>query len=164
MWKYTQKHFKDDLAAEKNKMVLVYGIILLSCIAQTLFFLVEIKVLFCQTEDWRFINTIVSFLWNLPLTVGVCYLHHTNYAIPAMIEYPAAVIERQQEQIEKASSQASMNSSRNELDQPLAQQKTASSSQQPDEMLEETFGEMDVTYVEEGDDDDRIMQWRLFEI
>jgi len=57
-----------------------------------------------------------------------------------------------------------MNSSRNELDQPLAPQKTASSSQQPDEMLEETFGEMDVTYVEEGDDDDRIMQWRLFEI
>jgi hypothetical protein len=47
MWKYTQKHFKDDLAGEKNKMVLTYGIILLSCLMQTLFFLAEIHTLFC---------------------------------------------------------------------------------------------------------------------
>ena len=59
MWRYLQNYFKQDLANEKNKLLCMYGLVMLSSIVQSLIFLAEIEDLFCQTYEIRFANAII---------------------------------------------------------------------------------------------------------
>ena len=74
-----QKWFKDYLISDRNRMLTVFGLILLSELLQTLYFWSVVKSFFSPGYLLACFDTLLVLIWDFTVVGGVVYLHYTNY-------------------------------------------------------------------------------------
>lgn len=80
--KELNKYFKGGLASDRNRFFAVFGSILLSCLGETLYFLAESGTFFCESMKLQFADGLMTLVWDVPVILGVCYLHYVNFKMP----------------------------------------------------------------------------------
>jgi len=154
-WKFASKCLKDNLASEKYGLVLVYFLILLSIGLQILFFFGEINQLYCPTPTVRLVNSIGAFIWDLPITYGVCWLHQRNFRMPRVNEYPSAAFPRRNSSVTTDPNSKSARDSRQlpDMDPRLSNSE-----------LDKSYGDLEASMVESETSDAKMLTWRLLEV
>ena len=100
----------------------------------------------------RFLNSIASFIWDIPIIIGVCWLHKVNYRMPKVNEYPSAAFRGR---LGSVSTGQKSNDTLpiEELDRPLSNSE-----------LDKSYGDLEASYIESESSDAKMLTWRLLEV
>jgi hypothetical protein len=83
LFRVLQKYFDDYLSKQRNQLLTVFGIMVLSVLVQTLYFLAEVKSFFCRSFTVQILDTVMTLAWDLPVVLGIIYLHNSQFSLPS---------------------------------------------------------------------------------